>query len=722
MSRPFCVALVWHMHQPDYRDPDTGVAVLPWVRLHAAKDYLFMAELASAHPKVRTTFNVTPVLADQLERLAGGGHDAYEQLSRKPAGTLTESETVFMLRHFFMVNWAQRIDPDPRYRELLDRRGRVMPDQVDPRAIERFSPQDLVDLAVLFNLAWLDDAVVERTPSLRDLRTRGRHFTEEDKIAVLEAQMGVLRAVIPAYRRLQDEGRLEVSTTPYFHPIGPLLIEQAAALEARPGTALPSRTFVGVRDAEWQLSEAVALHERLFGRKPAGLWPSEGGVSETFLRLVAQAGFRWAASDDGVLRESLRKQGSVAGPGVAYAPYRYTSGDSSISLLFRDHFISDMIGFAYARWDPKDAAGDFVAKLREAADRAEPGEAPPLVTVILDGENAWEHYPFNGRDFLTALYQTLGDDQGIRCVTPTGYLDEYPQRRALSRVHAGSWINHDFSIWIGHAEDRAAWEMIAMTRNALLERESAMSPDVFRDAWRSLMAAEGSDWTWWYGEDHYSPLAADFDRLFRMRLSRVYRLAGSPVPPLLDRPVRQEGARRSAFSAPADYVDIILDGRVSNYFEWLPAGRYDVTRSSSAMHRSDIYIEEVHFGVDRNGNLVLRLDYDPAHPPFAQAAVVVRVLEPVQGEGTFQLTAEGWRTSYQAAAPQGPVLDLKAACDTTFEAQVRLDLTGDRTSDRRFLILLKDIQTGKTLEQWPGEGSFLVRIPQQAGDGADWIV
>jgi len=386
MSRPFCVALVWHMHQPDYRDPDTGVAVLPWVRLHAAKDYLFMAEQACAHPRVRTTFNVTPVLAEQLEHLAGDGHDTYEQLSRKPADSLAESEALFMLRNFFMVNWTHRIDPDPRYRELLDRRGRVMPDQVDPRVLGRFSSQDLLDLSLLFNLAWLDDAVIERNPVLQNLRARGRGFTEDDKGTVLEAQMGVLRSVLPTYRRLQDEGRIEISATPYFHPIGPLLIDQASALEARPGSPLPARTFTGVRDARWHLTEAASLHERIFGRRPAGLWPSEGGVSESFLAMAAQTGFRWAGTDDGVLRESLRKQGSQAGPGSAYTPYTYVSGDSSISLLFRDHFISDMIGFAYARWDAEDAAGDFVAKLKDAAGRADAGSAAPRLHHPRRGE------------------------------------------------------------------------------------------------------------------------------------------------------------------------------------------------------------------------------------------------------------------------------------------------------------------------------------------------
>jgi hypothetical protein len=451
------------------------------------------------------------------------------------------------------------------------------------------------------------------------------------------------------------------------------------------------------------------------------MWPAEGGISETFLGLVAQAGFRWAASDDGVLRESLRKQGQDAPPGAGCSIYAYAAGSSSIGLMFRDRYISDMIGFAYARWGAADAAADFVAKLRDAAGRAEPSEAPPLIPIVLDGENAWEQYPGEGRGFLRALYRELASAPDIGCVTPSEYLDQYPPRERLTRVHAGSWINHDFAIWIGHAEDRTAWEMIAAARNALLERESAMGDEDFRSAWRNLMAAEGSDWTWWYGDEHDSPLAGDFDRLFRMRLARVYRLSGVDVPSLLDRPVRQD-SRRTAFSAPVDYVDLILDGRVSNYFEWLPAGRYDVARSSSAMHRSEIYVEEIHFGVDRNGNLVFRLDYDPAHRPFERAAVVVRLLAPLQGECVFELTAGGWQTRYTPEDPAAAAVDLKAACETTFEAEVRLDLAGDRTSDRRFTITLRDLSSGQTLEQWPGEGEFLVRVPQQGGDASDWMV
>lgn len=715
-----CVAIIWHMHQPDYRDPVSGAATQPWVRLHAAHDYLAMTRLAAEQPAIRTTFNLTPVLLEQLEAIAAGGSDQWETLAARPADELEPSERLTLLRQCFMTNWERRVDPVPRYRELLDRRGRGS-GPPDARVLDRFSDQDFRDLVVLFHLSWLHPDLVEGDPALKAIRARGRGWTEDDRARLLAAVRATAALTLAEWRSRRDDGCLELATSPWGHPIGPLLLDQGAARESRPGTPLPAATFEGRRDAEWHLREACAIHTRLLGARPTGLWPSEGGVSESFLALAAARGFRWAASDDAILRGSLRKSGADAGAADQPGPWRHGTGAAGISLLFRDHYLSDLIGFVYARWDPAAAAADFIQRLREAATRAPRPDhgAPPLVTVILDGENAWEYFHESGRAFLRALYAGLAGEPALETVTPTGYLERYPPARELSRVMAGSWIHGDFSIWIGHAEDRRAWELTARARAALLDRESVLPPETFAAGWKHLMVAEGSDWTWWYGGDHSTALADEFDALFRGRLKAVWRAAGAPVPAELDRPVHGGGVQRSSASPPTDRIDLILDGRITSYFEWLPAGRFDIVRSGSAMHRTDHIVDELHFGSDGAGGLVLRLDPVPDASAIAGCGVIIRVASPVEADIHLTRGEAGWQARVSAA--DGVRVDARAACETVLEILVRFDPERSREMVRRFSVQLTETASGSVIDRWPGEGEFEFSLPRADNPG-DWAV
>ena len=717
-----CLALVWHMHQPDYRDPETGVATLPWVRLHATKDYGDMAARAEAYPGVRMTFNLTPVLLEQMAALAGGEQDAYERLARRPADALTEDERLFMLRHFFMVNWERSVEPHPRYRELLNRRGRRAGPEIGPEILDRFVAQDYLDLAVLFNLAWTDEMWIRRDPVLAAMRARPSGWTEPDKTALLDAHRRILGEIVPLYRRLQDAGVIEIATSPYFHPIGPLLLDQGTLREARPDLPLPAASFRGDRDATWHLQEATRLMTALFGRRPAGLWPSEGGVSEEFLAFAGREGYRWAATDEAILLASL-PAGDVP-PGAAHRPWVRPGAPGPLALCFRDRTLSDLIGFVYGHWQAEAAADDFVARLKVAGRGTPPGEPPPLVSVILDGENAWEHYEGDGAPFLDALYARLAGDPDIRCVTPSEYLDRWPGAcRELGRVRAGSWINGDFAIWIGHEEDRAAWDLVAEARAALLAREPDLTPEAFRNGWRSLMAAEGSDWTWWYGEEHFSPIASDFDRLFRLHLARVYRAAGLDAPPSLARPIKRAPAA-PLYENPSDVLDVILDGRVTSYFEWLPASHHRAGEAGSAMHRVVNLLETIHYGADRSGNLVIRLDPDAERNPFRHTDVEVVLQEPVAGTCRFVQGPAGWEGRFTPAAggDTGSQVDLRAACETVFEGIIRFGREAGANPVRLFTLALRDRAEGRLIQFWPGTGAYRFTVRSPADAAGDWVV
>ena len=727
MTRPVCLALIWHMHQPDYRDPETGAATLPWVRLHATKDYLDMATLAAEFPAVPQTFNLTPVLLEQLEALAGGAPDTWFDLAMRPAESLTENESLFLVRNLFMVSWERYVDPHPRYRALLELRGRTGPEQVGPADAARFSPQDLRDLVVLFHLAWMDERWIALDGGLRGLRERGAPYREEDKTVLREAHLGLLRRTVGEYREFSRRGHLELTCSPYYHPISPLLIDQASAHDARPGMALPGRTFHGERDAAWHLDEGIRSHAARFGSPPAGMWPSEGSVSEASLALAASRGIRWLGTDQEVLVESLRKGGQEVPAGAHLRPWVHATASGPVHLLFRDHYLSDLIGFVYSRWPAEQAAADFIHKVKAAGSQAPEGAggAPPLVTVILDGENAWESYPGDGRPFLEALYRALAADPEIECVLPSAYLKQWGDSApALAQVRAGSWINHDFGIWIGHPEDRKAWEVIAEARGALLAREATLPADTFARAWKHLMAAEGSDWTWWYGTEHHTALAAEFDQLFRRQIAHMYRLAELPVPTMLQEPIKRFEPDWG-FAAPTDHLAVILDGRVSNYYEWLPAGHYEVTHSASAMHRSQTLLEAFKFGSDRTGNFLFRLDLDQHREIFDDAQIILRLAAPVAGDCVFELKDGAWACRFEpaeAGADPSGVVELKAACESVFEALVRFSPAVAAEPTRRFALIVRERASGRTLEHWPPDGYLSIANPK-GGEFTDaWVV
>ena len=611
------LCFLWHMHQPYYTDPLTGSASMPWVRLHATKAYFDMAFLLERFPEARSTFNFTPSLLLQLEEFSTGRvRDLFLEYAQRPAAELTPTEKAFLIRHFFSANWATMVRPFPRYQELLVKRGVDVQGQDLDRLARQFSTQEFLDLQVWHNLAWFGYGSLQRFPRLAELRTKNRGFTEEDKQEVLALQQTAIRQIVPMYTALQERGQIELTTTPFFHPILPLVIDSEFTRRARPDLPLPAR-FHAPADAEAQVRRAIDYHTHTFGRAPAGLWPSEGSVCPELLPILGKTGIRWLATDEGILYRSLQMADQTWNRHYhLYQPYAVGTAEQPLTMVFRDRDISDAFGFVYHKTTPESAADDVLRRIRGLAYDI-PLENG-LLAVILDGENPWEHYHDGGERFLSLLFRAFEQDglhigHGIRVQlnTVSKALEAVPPPQRLEQLHSGSWINQDFKIWIGHQEDNRGWDLLQHTRARLVDLTPSLAPDKARAAWDELYAAEGSDWFWWYGDDFDTDYKQEFDRLFRTHLRNVWTYAGVTPPDILNQPLVEARTPQGLdlVQLPLALITPTLDGMVSNFFEWRGAGTINPTPPLGAMWKSEGLFTSIFFGFDRE-HLYLRLDLD----------------------------------------------------------------------------------------------------------------
>jgi alpha-amylase/alpha-mannosidase (GH57 family) len=532
---------------------------------------------------VHQTFNLVPSMLVQIEEYASGvASDPFLECAVIPAEDLTESQHNFMLRYLFQAHVEHMIYRYPRYRELYESHA-------------RFSVQDLRDLQVLSQLAWFDEDVLARDPELQEMVHKGRDYSLADQAVMVRKQREALASVLPVYREFSARGQIEISATPFYHPILPLLCDSDVATVPHPGVSLPTR-FQYPQDAREQLCRARSYMREKMGVAPVGLWPSEGSVSDDALALAAECGFTWAASDNGVLARTL---GRDAGAHETYRAYSWQQNGREVRLLFRDHYLSDMIGFVYSRMGAAEAAENFLSKIRENNAGRD-----ALVPIILDGENAWEWYEANGRPFLRELYRRISEDPNLQALTVSEALARF-QPEPLQGIFPGSWINANFDIWIGAEEDNLAWEYLLAARRAY-DQARDVPEDMRKLAWEELLIAEGSDWCWWYGPEHSSDNRPEFDQLFRDHLSNVYRALGQEPPAALSQPILK--AQPGEFhEPPSNTIHATLDGEVTSFFEWQGAGRYRPDPRSGAMHGGEPALRELFYGTDRD-YLYVRLD------------------------------------------------------------------------------------------------------------------
>ncbi|MBK9302409.1 MAG: glycoside hydrolase [bacterium] len=563
-AQPLSVAVLWHMHQPDYTDAALGRPRMPWVRLHALLSYYDMVRYVVERPGARAVFNVVPSLLRQIEAAAAGVPDDHLLLARAAPADLDAADRARIVRDFFAFHHARRFAEFPRLRELWELRGAGV--EVPAGRAERFTDRDLLDLQVLFHLAWCGRTLRE-DPAVARLVARGAGYTAADKDELLALQHAFLQGVLPAYREAAARGVLEISCTPLNHPILPLLCDTGAAHEALPHLTLPSARFRYPGDAWYHVKTALDETERVLGVRPRGMWPAEGSVSEAALRVLQTEGIRWAATDQGVLARSLERGGQAADGRRHFQAWRW-GGDGAPALFFRDTGLSDALGFRYQSWRAPDAVADLLGHLRAIRAELPDRGAGCVVPIVLDGENPWEFYEHNGRDFLQDMYRAVAEAPDLRWTTFGEHLDSGGRVGELTRVCAGSWIRADFTTWVGHAEKNRGWEYLARVRDRFqgsLAAAGALrrvrlaggaeveAPDPahvgpgcagnLAAAMTAMANAESSDWFWWYGDDNPTDYAREFDTTFRRHLSQALELAGAEADPGLDIPVLRAGGQ-----------------------------------------------------------------------------------------------------------------------------------------------------------------------------------
>jgi len=626
------VAILWHMHQPFYQDLLTGEHVLPWVRMHAIKDYWGMVALLREHPSVKVTFNLVPSLLVQLEAFARGeALDRHLELGMKPAELVSADERAFCVGEFFHAHRTRMIDPYPRYRELLALRDQGDREGLPARAA-RFSIEDIRDLQVWHKLVWIDPVYFEQDGRVSRLVAKGGGFTEDDKLTLRDVELEIMRRVIPEYAAAAVRGQAELSTSPFYHPILPLLCDSDVYLRTHPHSAMPRVPFRHPEDAADQLARAVALHQRMFGLPPRGVWPSEGAVSDAMVPLVRRAGLHWMATDEEILAKTRGAAfvrdaaGYLHEPEALYRPFKVGGEGQWVACGFRDHRLSDLIGFSYASWPAGRAADDFVDQVVEAgrrySERTGGGEA--TIFVILDGENAWESYEGQGRPFLHALYSRLGSHPEVRTVTMSEACAEPTER--LPSIFPGSWINGDFYIWMGHPDDHRAWSQLVDARRALESAPASTPPEALARAREELLVAEGSDWFWWYGDDHSSDHDRQFDDLFRRHVRNVYDGIGRPIPAELFRTNITTEPTAPPDNSPEGLIQPWVDGEVTSYFEWMGAGSTDLVAPAGTMHASGKAetFKSLSFGCDCE-QLFVRVDATGPVADLLQAGIEIQI-------------------------------------------------------------------------------------------------
>lgn len=560
-SNKLYLNLYWHMHQPDYRDTMTGQYILPWTYLHAIKDYTDMAYHLEMNPKARVTFNFVPILLDQLEAYAKQFAQAeirdplLAMLVRENLDYIAKADRCLIVDSCFKSHHEKMLEPFADYQRLHNIYKGLQAE--GSTSYNYLSGQYMADLLVWYHLAWTGESIRRHHPLVQSLMKKGHQFSYADRLGLFQLIGDLITNLIPRYKALAQAGQIEISTTPHYHPILPLLMDFQCTRDAMPEAPLPSHDHYpgGIQRAMAQLESARVSHNQRFGTMPMGMWPAEGGVSFSALGLMAQQGIHWAATGEGVLANSLKK----SRPDIDLPPrheylykiYRLSNGNQHIHCFFRDDVLSDKIGFEYAKLHADDAVADFVSGLEHIYRQQSESEtnALPIVSVILDGENAWEYFSYNAYYFLSQLYQALVDHPFIQmstfsdCVAMAEAQKEGIPVGTLSDVAAGSWVYGTFSTWIGIAEKNLAWDLLCEAKNAYDKtmQTGRLSKEQRKDCERQLSICEGSDWFWWFGDYNSSVSVASFDQLYRLNLKNLYRLLGLSIPDILDVPISSGG-------------------------------------------------------------------------------------------------------------------------------------------------------------------------------------
>ncbi|MCX7760458.1 MAG: glycoside hydrolase family 57 protein [Hydrogenothermaceae bacterium] len=581
MDKKLYLCFLWHMHQPYYKNPEDNRFEMPWVFLHAIKDYYDMPYLVEKFG-IKATFNLVPSLVVQLKEYENPRSCKFLDIWLKPVEKLIDQEKSYLLRYLFASNYENMIKPLDRYYQLFMKKHRIDESHLP----QLFDNQEFLDLEVLFILSWSGNYLRQNNSVVKNLLEKGRNFTQEDKENLLSELIKFIKKITKYYGKLEKKRAIEITTSPFYHPILPLLIDINSGKESSPDITIPPVRESMKDFAIKHITDAIDYHRENFLKNPKGVWSSEGSLSRETVKLFNDMGFVWTATDEEILFNSLGYKDLYA----IYKIYDY----EGVYIFFRDRYLSDSIGFRYFKISEDVAVKDFIERLRDIYNKVDKN---PVVSVILDGENAWEHYKNNGLNFFEKLYSGIKSEKWIETITFSEVINKNTDILPLSNLKAGSWIFGNFKTWIGHPEKNTAWEYLDKAVSFYRKNPSEESE-------RFLMIAQGSDWFWWYGDDHYTPFSDIFDNLFRLNLKWVYKSLKETYPSYLDKPIKKK-SKNQIVKKPTYYIKPKINGEIDNYFEWLYAGEVDPNFDLGSMSLGSLKLKRVFYGFDKENIYIL---------------------------------------------------------------------------------------------------------------------
>ena len=662
------LSFIWHMHQPDYRNKE-GIMQMPWVFLHAIKDYYDMPWMLSKHPSVKASFNITVPLIQQLECYIQTPErsDKFLALWVQTPSELHEQERKWLIKMCKSTHFETMVTPLKRYTELY--------------ANEHCDDNELVDLEVLFLLAWCGNYLQQKNETVKSLRQKGRNFDAQDKAMLLAELRSFVAKIWIFYKKLVESRQITLSTTPYAHPILPLLTDMYNAKRAHADTNIPKNYINLEKDAKLHISRAKSLFKKMFGYDTDGFWPAEGAVDTRSVELMHEAGIAWIATDEVILYKSLNTNSKEN----IYKPYKH----KDTMILFRDHYLSDLIGFEYRYKDPTEAADHFMGELQKIEKEDEESHA----FVILDGENAWEFYKNNGYDFFEALYGAFEANKWCE----TMRMDEVKllPSAELEYLAPGSWIDGSFDTWVGESEKTEAWELLYLAKKDYMHHASEFSDELRLKIGEEFLLAESSDWFWWYGSDHYSDFALEFDALFRSHLITVYELMEMPVPTDLFASLLQHQNSGNFWVPPQSDIHPKIDGRRDSFFEWMGCGVVDESKLFSSMQKSTQVVEKIYYGQDEKA---LYFAFEGDLSSLCTTATLNIIIDTVEFNKKIALSQK--KTFIGG-------LEIESACKEWLELSIEKKEMSAQSVSLRFELLSQD---GKILQTLPGFGELEIHF------------
>ena len=590
------------MHQPVYQLSANGDYLMPWVRLHAVKDYLDMALWAKKFDKLKLNFNFVPVLLDSIiEYAEKDAHDIHSRLTITPKNKLNEEDKIFILNNFFDANYQTMILTNEEYHRLyqiVQAHGTTNTDI--------FTNQEYADIMALFNLAWIDPSFKTSNKDLKRLVKKGKNYTLEDRIQIIDLQRDIIRKIIPTLKRLANKNKIEITTSPYYHPILPILLDYKNIKKNAPADdeILSLRTEL---DAKVQTKMALDRVEQIFGKRPRGVWPSEQCVNGKTLDMLSQLGVEWSISDEGILASSINFEfehdfkGYLKEPYHLLKTYEYKTKNSDIKMIFRDSTIHNLISFEYPHHNPIATANDLYDRIKVMQSKIlSSPDKDHLLTIALDGENCWENYFEDGSSFLKTLYTLITEDDTLETVLISDYLDNTKENKLLPKIASGSGFNRNFKLWIDEPVKDLAWTYLKRVREDFSEfvKREPLNPNI-ELARKELFICEGSDWYWWYGEPNDSGRDNIFDFIFRTHLKNIYRYLGLDAPQYLDDPITDISPSKPS-KYPKSLITPKIDGKkiTDEDDEWNNAGCIEIP-DGPVLRESKLF-EKIRFGNDEN--------------------------------------------------------------------------------------------------------------------------